>query len=97
MYSDSYNNRSSREVKKNITPIAECGDVLDELAPVTFIYKKDAENIVHSGLIYEDTIDILPQICHDDGKTKSIDYTDLVPYLLKEIQSLRSRVAELEK
>ena len=97
MYSDSYNNRSSREVKKNITPIADCGDVLDELAPVTFIYKKDTENIVHSGLIYEDTIDILPQICHDDGKTKSIDYTDLVPYLLKEIQSLRSRVAELEK
>ena len=94
-YGDSYDQRSSREIKKNIKSIEDCGDRLDQLTPVTFVYKNDQEEKLHSGLIYEDTVDVFPEICHD-GKLKTIDYTDLIPYLLKEIQSLRRRVADLE-
>ena len=88
---------SSRAIKHNITEIKSNGEVLDKLAPITFIYNDDKENVQHSGLIYEDTVGVMPEICHDDGVTKSICYVELVPYLLKEIQDLRRRVKQLEK
>ena len=49
------------------------------------------------GLIYEDTIEIMPEICIQDEANKAISYVELIPALLKEIQDLRKRVAELER
>lgn len=87
---------SSREVKHSIFDMKPVGDVLDKLKPVTFIYNGDATERVHSGLIYEDTVQVLPGICMNAGQQKSINYMELVPMLLKEVQDLRRRVAELE-
>ena len=90
---------SSRNIKKNITKLKDCGDVIDKLEPVSFLYKKDSSGKKHLGLIYEDTVDILPEICDSEDRgdsLKTINYVELVPVLLKEIQSLRKRVAELE-
>ena len=95
-YSDYFVNTSSREIKHNIEEIPDCGEIIDQLTPVTFIYNNDEKNETHSGLIYEDTVDILPDICTENRGVKGIRYPELVPYLLKEIQSLRQRVAELE-
>ena len=87
---------SSREIKHDIQPMQDVGAVLDGLSPVTFIYNKDPKNSTRYGLIYEDTVDVLPDICQDNGKSKTINYMDLIPMLLKEIQSLRKRVETLE-
>lgn len=92
---------SSRSVKKNIRNLGLYGDVIDKLNPVEFTYKADKRNERHFGLIYEDTIEILPEICEEqesgDGMPRrTIDYVELVPILLKEIQDLRKRIAELE-
>lgn len=95
-YANSYNNYSSREVKHDIKALPPVGEKLDKLEPVTFIYNDDKEEKTRNGLIYEDTVDILPDICNDNGKAKTIDYVALVPILLKEIQDLRKRVADLE-
>ena len=94
-----YNNLrgiSSREAKENIYDLSDMGDAIDQLTPVSFNYKKGNKNM-HYGLIYEDTVDVLPGICNETEKCKSISYIDLVPVLLKEIQSLRKRVKELEE
>lgn len=93
---------SSREIKKNIVPLEDFGETIDALEPVSFVYKKDKTKQKHFGLIYEDTIDILGDICRDDPnddspESKSIAYIELIPILLNEIKSLRKRVAELEK
>lgn len=86
---------SSRYVKKNIKKI-ECNDTIDKLTPVSFEYKGD--KVRHNGLIYEDTIDIMPEICNcDEMGRKGINYVELVPVLLKEIQNLRKRLEEVEK
>lgn len=91
-----FDNESSREYKHDIKPIEDVGEKLDRLEPVSFKYNQDEMGLLHSGLIYEDTIRVLPEICHWHDNVKSINYIDLIPYLLKEIQSLRKRVAELE-
>lgn len=89
---------SSRERKHDIKPIEDVSDKVDRLEPVSFIYNNDETNHKRFGLIYEDTVDVLPEICFEDGNhEKGIDYPALVPVLLKEIQSLRKRVADLEK
>lgn len=92
-----YHNYSSREIKHDIRPLEDMGDVIDQLEPVSFVYNDDTQNRKRLGLIYEDTIGILPEICTGDDMPKSIDYTSLVPVLLKEIQQLRERVKALEE
>ena len=92
---------SSREIKHNIRPMELMGEKLDELKPVTFVYNNDEEERTRYGLIHEETVDVLPEICVGDkdakAEDKGINYVELVPILLKEIQDLRKRVAALEQ
>lgn len=88
---------SSRDVKHDIKPLPSVGEKLDKLKPVTFVYDKDTQEKQRMGLIYEDTVDEVPEICSNNEGSKSINYVDLIPMLLKEIQDLRLRVKELEE
>ena len=87
---------SSREIKQDIEDMPEIGERLDQLNPVTFRYKK-APDRIRAGLIYEDTIEAMPEICTQSEENKAINYVELIPMLLKEIQSLRARVKALEE
>ena len=91
---------SSKYIKHNIKQISSYGDVLDKLQPVSYIYNEDKKERIRFGLIHEDTIDILPEICYGNKDSKpeekSINYMDIIPLLLKEIQDLRKRVKSLE-
>lgn len=86
---------SSRRMKRNIRDLESCGGIIDKLQPVRYNYISDKKERL--GLIYEDTVDLLPEVCLDDGKQKGINYVELVPVLLREIKDLRDRVAELER
>ena len=88
---------SSREKKHDIRDMESRGDVLDRLRPVTFVYDEDSEEKTRAGLIYEETEPVLPEICTGDEGNKAINYMELVPILLKEIQELRARVKALEE
>ena len=91
---------SSRAVKHNIKPLPDMGGIVDALFPVSFVYNWDSDDKVTYGLIVEDTVDILPNACLYDPENPSecgIDYVALVPILLREIQSLRRRVAAIER
>ena len=91
---------SSREIKQDIRDMVDNGEKLDKLRPVTFVYTADEDNRQQAGLIYEEVIDLMPEICTgemgDPPEQKAINYLKLVPYLLKEIQTLRARVKALE-
>ena len=86
---------SSREIKRNIKPI-EHRDAFDQLEPVSFQYKLSDDT--HFGLIYEDLINLYPELCHEDNEgNKGVAYIDMIAVLIKEVQDLRKRVAELER
>ena len=91
--------QSSREVKEHIENLPENGDAIDRLRPVKYEYKKEPGR-TRFGLIHEETAEVLPEICtgigEEDPERRGIDYVELIPLLLKEIQSLRARVAQLE-
>lgn len=88
---------SSKDFKHNIQPLPSIGDRLDTLKPVTFVYDNDENEKQRMGLIYEDTVQTMPEICTNDESNKAINYVELIPALLKEIQDLRARVKALEE
>jgi hypothetical protein len=96
LYYDTLIQSSSRNIKHDIEDMPEMGERLDQLRPVTFVYDDDPEEKRRFGLIYEDTQQVMPEICTGDEGQKAINYVEMIPMLLKEIQSLRARVSELE-
>lgn len=92
-----YITTSSRDIKHDIRMLESSGSKIDALRPVTFVYDSDEKEKKHAGLIYEEAIEVMPEICTGDENHKAINYVELIPVLLKEIQELRARVAELER
>lgn len=96
-----YNTSSDRRLKKDIAPAADAGSVIDAIEIVSHGWKQ-GEGVVPFGVIAQDLHAVVPQAVHagDDAdeieSVWGVDYSKLVPILVKEIQSLRARVAQLE-
>lgn len=99
---------SSRRVKTNITDMSEeeARKILN-LTPVSFDYISDDMPDDCYGLIAEDTKTIIPSCvsgdvaCPDDDQDAidgiGIDYSKLVPHLIKMIQLQEKRITALEQ
>lgn len=97
VYYSSLVQNSSKDIKHDIKDMQSVGEKLDALKPITFVYDDDTEEKTRTGLVYEDTIKVMPEICTRDESAKAISYVELIPVLLKEIQDLRLRVKTLEE
>ena len=103
IFRESEGGLSSRKIKKKIRKLKNTSEIIDALAPVTFVYKDDPREKEHYGLIYEDTEPVAPLLCvqmkEDDLNPRNfgIDYSSISILLLKEVQELRKRVEALEK
>jgi hypothetical protein len=98
----SYNISSDRRLKKNVAPAPSASDDIDAIQIISHDWKSGFGEHVKYGVIAQDLHAVAPQAvtAGDDGdeieKTWGVDYSKLVPMLIKEIQSLRARVAALE-
>jgi hypothetical protein len=96
----SYVTSSDRRLKENIIFADDAGAVIDAIEIVKHDWKSGGH--VRFGMIAQDLHQVAPEAVSagDDGeeieKTWGVDYSKLVPMLVKEIQSLRARVAQLE-
>lgn len=96
---------SSKRYKTNIKDMSEdTEDKLMKLRPVTFDYKKDSKMTGKNvgGLIAEETAEVIKELVtykNINGKDlpDGIDYSKLVPYLLKGYQILFNKVKALEE
>jgi hypothetical protein len=101
--STSYVTSSDSRLKDNIVPAPSASDVIDAIQIVSHDWKAAPDEHVTYGVIAQDLHAVAPQavLQGDDGeeveKTWGVDYSKLVPMLIKEIQSLRARVAALEQ
>ena len=94
----SYNTSSDERLKENIADSADAGSKVDAIQIRQFDWKADGLHQDY-GVIAQELINVAPQAV-SEGDTEEdmmgVDYSKLVPMLIKEVQSLRSRVAELE-
>lgn len=96
-YSGNLAKASSERYKKNIKSItSEQSDRLSGLNPVEFDY---IENDRHSyGLIAEETARIMPEIVNfKNDVPDSINYVDLIPFLIKKIQDLEKEIDNMKE
>jgi len=97
-----YNTSSDRRLKDNIAPADDAGSVIDAIEVVKHDWKVGGHT--RYGMIAQDLHMVAPEAVSvgdaddvEDFKNPwGVDYSKLVPMLVKEIQSLRQRVAQLE-
>ena len=93
----SFPTSSDERLKKNIKDAPSGGDKIDAMKVRSFNWKVD-DSLQEYGLVAQELEPVYawPVESLDSGDAYTIDYTKLVPIMLKEIQDLRKRVATLE-
>ena len=100
-YSDtatSLQTSSDERLKENITDAEDAGSTIDAMQVRQFDWKVNGSHQDYGFIAQElePVFDYAVHTAEDDMQTKSVDYASLVPMLVKEIQQLRARVAQLE-
>jgi hypothetical protein len=93
-----YNIVSDQRLKENIQDAAPASALIDALQVREYDWKSDGSHQRY-GFIAQELVTVAPEAVHqpaDSEEMMAVDYSKLVPMLVKEIQSLRARVAALE-
>jgi len=93
-----YNTSSDQRLKDNIADADDAGSKIDAIQVRKFDWKADGSHQRY-GMVAQELLEVAPEAV-SQGATEDdmmgVDYSKLVPMLVKEIQSLRARVAQLE-
>jgi len=93
-----YNTTSDQRLKENIEDADSASSLIDSLKVRKFDWK---ESNVHQryGFVAQELVTVVPEAVHQPEDTEAmmaVDYSKLVPMLIKEVQSLRQRITALE-
>ena len=94
----SYNTSSDQRLKENIVDAPSASDDIDAIQVRSFDWKADGSHQKY-GMVAQELQSVAPEAVTGDADSDDmmgVDYSKLVPMLVKEIQSLRARVAQLE-
>jgi hypothetical protein len=85
---------SDVRLKTNINDVSdELIECLSHLQPKTYLYKDDSKRKIHYGLIAQEVEAVMPDIVETGPNgMKSIRYQDLIPLLVKKIQTLEKKL-----
>ena len=93
-----YNTSSDQRLKENIVDAPSASDDIDAIQVRSFDWKADGSHQKY-GMVAQELQSVAPEAVTGDADSEDmmgVDYSKLVPMMLKEIQSLRARVAQLE-
>jgi hypothetical protein len=93
-----YNVTSDVRLKENIADAEDAGNKIDAMQVRQFDWKETGNHLDY-GFVAQELHNVAPHAVskpEDEDAMWSVDYSKLVPMLVKEIQSLRARVATLE-
>jgi hypothetical protein len=91
-----YNLTSDARLKTNIVD-APLGNI-DDVKVRSFDWKSDGSHVEY-GFIAQELVEVAPYAVHqpqDPEEMMAVDYSKLVPMMIKEIQDLKQRIATLE-
>ena len=94
----SYTTSSDQRLKDNIADADDAGSKIDSIQVRKYDWKADGSHQDY-GMIAQELQTVAPEAVSGDADSDDmmgVDYSKLVPMLIKEIQSLRNRVAQLE-
>jgi hypothetical protein len=91
---------SDRRLKKDIVDIEDTEiEDMDKLHPVTYSWKDDENNNKHYGFIAQDVQKIYPHLTKTKimGEYLTINYNELIPVMVKQIQNLKKELEDVKK
>jgi hypothetical protein len=91
-----YNVTSDQRLKENIQDADSASSLIDSLQVRKFDWKTDNTH-QHYGFVAQELVTVAPEAVHQPADTEemmAVDYSKLVPMLVKEVQSLRKRLAD---
>ena len=94
----SYNVSSDQRLKENIVNAPDASSNIDAIQVRSFDYISDKSSVKY-GFIAQELVTVAPDAVYQPSnpdEMMGVDYSKLVPMMIKEIQSLRKRVALLE-
>jgi hypothetical protein len=94
-----YSTSSDQRLKENIADADDAGSKIDAIQVRQYDWKADGSHQDY-GMIAQELQAVAPEavsVPEDSEEMMGVDYSKLVPMLIKEIQSLRNRVAQLEE
>ena len=95
----SYVTSSDQRLKDNIADADDAGSKIDAIRVRQYDWKADGSHQDY-GMVAQELQLVAPEAVSGDAESEEmmgVDYSKLVPMLIKEIQSLRNRVAQLEE
>lgn len=106
IYATAFNTVSSRSYKRDFEPVTYGIDAVMALQPMQYHYNFEDDTLTkkHIGLIAEDVNQVVPEVVSvEDGRCIGMDYSSLVPVLIKAMQeqqamieSQNKKIAEIE-
>jgi hypothetical protein len=93
-----YNTSSDARLKHDIVDAPDAASLIDAIQVRSFKWNADNSEQRY-GFIAQELVAIAPEAVsqpEDPDKMMGVDYSKLVPMMMKELQSLRARVAQLE-
>ena len=96
--STAYNTSSDARLKHDIVDAPDAADLIDAIKVRSFKWNADNSEQRY-GMVAQELLEVAPEavsVPADEDQMMGVDYSKLVPMLIKEVQSLRARVAQLE-
>lgn len=93
-----YGTSSDARLKENIAPADDAAALIDALQVRKFDWKVNGAHHRY-GMIAQELLEVAPEAVSGDPEGEDmmgVDYSKLVPMLIKELQSVRARLAQLE-
>ena len=94
-----YNTSSDARLKENIVDADAAGKLLDQIKVRQFDWRETGEH-QRFGMIAQELAEVIPEVVSvpiDPDDMQGIDYSKLMPLVIKEIQELRTRVTQLTR
>jgi hypothetical protein len=92
-----YSTTSDVRLKHDIVDAPEASALIDAIKVRSFKWNADNSEQRY-GFVAQELVEVAPEAVHqpDEDEMMGVDYSKLVPMLVKEMQSMRARLAELE-
>jgi hypothetical protein len=94
-----YNTSSDQRLKENIVDSPSASDDIDAIQVRSFDWKADGSHQKY-GMVAQELVTVAPEAVsqpEDPDEMMGVDYSKLVPMMIKEIQNLRREVAALKE
>lgn len=99
MYSTAFNTHSDERLKTNIVALTDDDTQKLSLIQPKYFNWKDSKRTQKKqcGFIAQEVREVIPEAVEETGEYLSVNYSYMVPLLVKKVQQLEGRLAKMEK